>query len=835
MLRRIAIRCVCALSIGIGLGCFATQANHAVLSIKLHLQRASFDPLGATPSLMTHAPHIEHTSLQLVQLATAPDQHTPNVLAAAGLRPLFYIPDNGWLVRASQPAIAAIAALPGFRWSGPLQTIYKFPADLEVHLAQPGPTALFLYLMVSPDREAAAVEQAVRAGGGSLLKRSEGPTGAVLSIRIPAHALPNLLIRDDVLWIEPRRPFRLQNDVAQRIVGATAARRQLLWLNGEGQIIAVTDSGLDIQANLSADFAGRVVRAFSNKEMLQQCESTDWSDRIGHGTHVAGTILGSGALSPEGQSFAGIAPAARLVVQSVVSENSSLDCLDMSDPAYLSTAYAEGARVQNASWGGPTGSSSASRFGRYTLTDHVLDTFLRNQPEHLFVVAAGNYAIDQSGDGVVDLDSMSTPATAKNVLAVGATESERPPNDAMCADVPSARPEQICWSFYYSFIYPPLANDFVSDNPRGMAAFSGRGPADDGRIKPEIVAPGVNIISARSHHPQANYPALYNNNYAYNSGTSMATPLMSGMAALVRQWLVHERSLTRPSSALLKALLLNGTTHISPGQYGIGGQREIPADWPNNVAGWGRASLTDTLGLGGPDQIWLKEHSGGISTGQTAVYSVTVAAGQAFRVTLAWTDVAAAPLVGKTLVNDLDLEIISPSGPLLQGNRQADLPAECRDSGGADRCNNVESIEIAAPVSGTYRIRVAGSSVPDGPQPFALAAHAGSVTDLAAPHGVMLQPIDNQGQPLLDMNWNAVADAMFYQVQISSVSVGSSTPVTRTIRVEENKLILLEDLGTYAVRVRACNASGCGSYSNEVVAQVTTPLHKRWLPFVAKP
>jgi len=71
----------------------------------------------------------------------------------------------------------------------------------------------------------------------------------------------------------------------------------------------------------------------------------------------------------------------------------------------------------------------------------------------------------------------------------------------------------------------------------------------------------------------------------------MATPLTAGAAALVREWLTRVRGIANPSGALMKAVLLNGAVDMSPGQYGTGGTREIPAARPNNVAGWGRVNL----------------------------------------------------------------------------------------------------------------------------------------------------------------------------------------------------------------------------------------------------
>ena len=124
------------------------------------------------------------------------------------------------------------------------------------------------------------------------------------------------------------------------------------------------------------------------------------------------------------------------------------------------------------------------------------DDFLYRHPTHLLVVAAGNDGVDTDLNGVIDADSISSPATAKNVLAVGASENSRSPTLGGCM---VSNPVNRCWGDYLPLSGQPLTSDFVSNNPSGMAAFSSRGPADDGRIKPDLVAPGSNIISARSH------------------------------------------------------------------------------------------------------------------------------------------------------------------------------------------------------------------------------------------------------------------------------------------------------------------------------------------------
>ena len=827
MFHRASVIVLFVLSAGLFLAALPASAGQSTPTAQIHLRRGVFDPLRATPVTAIDLQASPRSSLELVQFSAAPGARTRALLEAAGLRPLVYIPDNTFLVRVLAGA-PALAALPGLRWHGPFVPAYKLPAALDQLTLSPDASSSELRVLAAPDADITALERDLEALRGVVLGRSAGLNGAALHVRLPATALREVVLRDDVLWIEQFGRPTLLNDRARRIVGVNEAWQQLA-LDGTGQIVAVTDTGLDVQAsvqsNANPDFAAaRIIHGFSKHDMNPACDANDWSDQRGHGTHVSGTILGSGARSPAGQSFAGMAPGARLVVEA---GGSGLECLDVSNTGYLANAYDAGARVQNASWGGPTnGDPINPQYGGYDGLAQSIDDFLWNHKQHLFVVAAGNNGKDNNQDGVIDADSISTPATAKNVLSVGATENDRPPTGG-CS---FGAPENLCWSLY-GYSNAPFATNFVSDNIAGMAAFSSRGPADDGRIKPEIVAPGVNIISARSHDSNASYGFIFNADYAYDSGTSMSAPVVSGLAALVRQWLAQDRGIAAPSAALVKALLLNGAADIAPGQYGTGAQREIPAAWPNNVEGWGRAIMTDTVGLGGTDRIWLRENAG-IQTSGVVSYTVAVSDSQPLRITLAWTDYPAVALVGKTLVNDLDLEVETPDGTIVRGNANAALPSTCRDLAGFDRCDNVESVDIPTPIAGGYIIRARGAVVPFGPQPFALAARAQGITDLQPPGATTLQPIDATGDPALILNWTAAAGAIRYQVESSDSADFATVSLTQTVTA--TTLTVVEDVGTYFFRVRACNAAGCGPFSAVRSATVTVPPRKVFLPVISR-
>jgi hypothetical protein len=815
----------------------AATAQPAQPSIKLYLRRGTFDPLVGRPSVAAAVPADASSRLVLAQFTTPPTDALRQALAAAGVHPLLYIPDNGLVLRLSDAGHVALRKLPSLRWYGVFEPAYKLAADLDSQLKAPANPMLDLRLLVAADANLAGFGRGLLALGGQVLGQSAGVNGVALRVRVPAGALGQIMRRDDVLWAEPFRAPRALNDQARDILGVTSARQQLSWLDGSGQIVAVADTGLDVQSsvqgNANPDFpASRIAAAFSPWEVGSsdpQCPHTSasaiWSDRNGHGTHVSGTVLGAGARSPSGLSFAGMAPGAKLVVQSMSTGGDVFDCFPTDVQALLAQAYGAGARVHNASWGDDT------TLGDYTQFASDVDSFLWQHKDYLLVFAAGNRGADASPrDGVIDPDSISQPATAKDIVTVGASENNRPPTTLnTCL---SGLPRNMCWSSYVASA-PPISGDFISDNPNGMAAFSSRGPTTDGRIKPEIVAPGTNIVSAASQDPSAfySYPYPGSSFYAYDNGTSMAAPMISGMAALVRQWLAKTRQVAAPSAALVKALLLNGAANMSPGQYGTGSTREIPAAWPNSVEGWGRAALPDTIGLNG-SQVWLADSSAGLATPGAAInYSLLVGAGQPLRLTLAWTDYPGNPQSSKALVNDLDLEVQTPDGALVRGNATAALGGGCRDSQtGADRCDNAESVVIAAPAAGLYTVRVRAAKLPVGlAQPFALVGSAQSIADHALDAPV-LQLSTSTGSPALALNWNAIAEATFYTIEQSPTS--DFTALSSSYTITQTSTTLVVEAGTAWYRVRACTLGGCGAPSNAMSATVLLPPQKRFLPSV---
>jgi subtilisin family serine protease len=213
----------------------------------------------------------------------------------------------------------------------------------------------------------------------------------------------------------------------------------------------------------------------------------------------------------------------------------------------------------------------------------------------------------------------------------------------------------------------------VSDNPEGLACFSSRGPTDDGRIKPEVVAPGTNVLSTRSS--QVGDDPLWGDLtlghrlrglYCWSGGTSMSTPLVAGLAACVREHLVTQRNHfqdgVKPSGALIKAFIVNGAQPIN-GQF----SGEVPSG-PNSASGFGRVNAANTINPGQLGRAAFDDEAGNaVETGQMRTFPMEVAnVNEPLKVTLCWTDRESTNAGG--LQNRLYLQLVDPNGGVINGD-----------------------------------------------------------------------------------------------------------------------------------------------------------------------
>lgn len=627
----------------------------------------------------------------LLQLKGPVSEENKKTLAQAEVELIEYIPEDAFLARIQRSSASAVKQLACVKWLSPFRPDYKqSPA-----LAKAGAKSQFLVTLF-PGQDSRFVVDKIKRFGGKHLGSQTSPRGNVLRVLADSSKLSDLAGIGSVAWVEPYVQPLLCNDVASGISGVPDARANL-GLYGSTQLVAVADSGLDTgnTSTMSADFSGRVQKTYPLRR------PSDWSDQNGHGTHVTGSVLGSGALSGSNPaahsytgSFAGYAPEARLVFQSIGDTGDYVfPPLHLSD--LFQPVYTDGARVHCDSWGSAVN-------GDYTVYSNEVDQFVWDHKDFSVIFAVGNEGRDTNRDGVIETGNIYAPATAKNCISVGATENLR-----------ATGGYQLGYGVAWPADYPvsPIRYDTMSNNINGLAAFTGHGPTTDGRIKPDVCAPGTNIISSRSHTATADTGwAIYNANYIYWGGTSMSTPQVAGAAALVRDYYQVEKGINA-SAALVKATMVNGAVDMSPGQYGTGSTREMQPV-PDNGQGWGRLNLKQSLCPDPPAVNEFADESAALATGDYRDYYYTVVdASVPLRATLVWTDYPGSVHAAKELVNDLDLTVTSPTG--------STLPLA------PNRTDNVEQVTIATPQLGTYRVRVTGHDVPMGPQDYALVVSGG--------------------------------------------------------------------------------------------------------------
>ena len=829
--------------------------EHAVL-----LRNALIDTaLGSGPSIPEHLKAKGDPGSYIVQAGGAITAAFRDELRKAGAEIVSYVPNNSFLVLASKEAAQKIRSTPGTQAVLPYEAYYKLDALLLPLAVRQDPSPYEqLNVVAFPGRTAQARAQLERLGARVTRPPEATTFGDILTAKIPADALAAVAQINEVHMLGVHFEKKLLNDLSRvklRVSTNTIAPPPQSHyaprdkngtprnLTGEGIVVAVADTGVDPG---HPDLTGRV---FGPNAV---------SDYDGHGTHVIGSLLGDGSRSSSvggdgtnsfargstnGAYFTGMAPRAKAYVQDLIGPDAELQ----------QNAARTNALISNNSWGYP--------LNDYDIFAASYDAAVRDslpgvtgEQEVAYVFAAGN----DGGGGPNGLNgiagSILSPATAKNVISVGAVDQARFISNVVTRGCDT---NGVCQTNRPWLGMTDSDNQVTPFSARGNVGIGIEGPV--GRIKPDVVAPGAMTVSTRSgqyedpdgstntvsfqynsvaigfnatnlyalnlpaeairveiltltnsfsptnmtlligadvdnipasalatndlvldlttvprvrqgtlYYTVANpfhsntvvfdlvvlltftndvgdyYTVLKGLNaplkpyYRYESGTSMAAPKISGMLALIQEYLGTNFSL-RPSPALLKALLINGARSLSQ-NYNLDSHASL------NHQGWGIASISNSIPsnggspTNGPLRFYDQSVTNGLATGGTHYYEVTVppqARSYPLRISAVWTDPPGNPIASVKLVNDLNIlatasatNVIAgvtnsasfvwvgnnfPPGsdfttPLIASSTDPDAEISTnlvQDIENArDLVNNVENIYIAPPLADKYTILV---------------------------------------------------------------------------------------------------------------------------------
>ena len=625
------------------------------------------------------------SGLFLIQFAGTLEPAQRTELKNLGVELIKYVPDDAFIAKLDKVSPSVIAAKSFVTWVGPYKVEHKMHPQLSAmkqSLAQSNAT-VSVNLLLAPSasgKEIAAVRKIL----GVTHHESHMQQGVFVRGEISVKQLDALAQESSVLWVERAQKRKLVDEAASKIVGgedgnlATRTITQQQGFDGSGVMVSVADSGLDTgdTNTMHPDLFGRV-KGFK----FYGSNITDGSDGHGHGTHCAGIVAGNAATGekdPDTEQFygLGVAPGANLFIQRIFDDTANEASPFPADETLTHDAVRAGAKVASNSWG-------TDNQGEYDLDCAQFDALVRDADAG--TAGYQPYIIEFSaGNAGPNSQTINSPACAKNVIATGASEND---------------PGTLASTY-----------GLYAEGRNTMADFSSRGPCADGRLKPDVVAPGTWIASAASSYalnPAGTAWTVIDDLYVFMGGTSMSGPHAAGAAAVFVQFWKVTHTNAIPSCALTKAALINSAEELDQTDGG-------PGPVPNNDEGWGRITLTNIINTNfatAPRAFDYVDQTVLLTNAQVFTKHIFVrGSAQPLKVTLAYTDVPGFPGAVPALVNDLDLEVVAPDGTLYRGN-QFGAGESVPNAPNGDKLNNVEGVYLSTPSAGDWQVRVRATKI----------------------------------------------------------------------------------------------------------------------------
>ncbi len=782
-------------------------------------------------SAKASANQVSETGQWIVQFAGPIKDEWYAAMQATGARIVNYLPSNAYVLSGDAKELARVQRFAReasyVQWQGPVLIEDKLTLGAVEHLKSlrpgvPAPTGIYtIQILTNSPMNSQTRALLSSNSNGRVINEYEILDFTNITLPLSVDSLREIAARPDVVVVEPYiAPTKLDERqnmiVAGNITGNGPTPGDYFsllstWGFNQAQFttsnfgVDVSDSGIDNATTTPNHFGLRLAGAIggTSRVVYNRLEGTanvgsTLQGCDGHGNlnaHIIGGHTGSRTAAPhaDAQGFRyglGVNPFINRIGSSVIFDPSTFTNPNL--PNLQSRAYNDQMRLSSNSWG-----SAAN--GAYTTTSQTFDALTRDaQPTGSTFANAGNqqmvvlFAAGNSGPGV---DTMGAPGTAKNVITVGASENVHPFGAAdQCG-----------------------TTDSGADNLNDIIAFSSRGPTDDGRVKPDIVAPGTHVsggVFQATHSDAGNGAAaacfdasgvcagpgasdfwpLGQQFYTASSGTSHSTPAVAGGASLVYQQFLNNPTYLSdrlpagaqpPSPAMVKAYLTNTTRYMT----GVSANDNL---YSNNQ-GMGLMDLGrafDTTPRIIRDQVAAQAFA---NTGELRVFTGSVSdASRPFRVSLAWTDAPGAT-TGNSFSNNLDLTV-TIAGQTYRGNVFSG--ALSVPGGSADIANNLESVFLPA-------------GFPVG-TPFLVTVRATNITANGIPNDGAADPTD---QDFALVVYNG-ATASLPVIQGTATIVGGTCPANGTAPDPGETLevsIALQNIGTANtgnLNVQLLNQSG---------------------------
>jgi len=628
----------------------------------LRLGGVTFDPLHAGPVFPARLAKASDSKsdLRLVQFRDPVRDVDRVQLRERGIELVQYIHPDTYITWADPEQMRSVQRLPAVRWSGDFAPACR----LLPHLRGRGESELEVRIMIYRGADVGGVVRALHdLEIGTVKRRRMDAKFEVLGCSVRGSVLEQVATIPGVYSVQPvARDGGNRGELANQLNTGLYENSNLVpgyyeWLTsvgftGTGVTLACVDTGVSEQA---PDLVSRITDCVG-----ESCG--DSTTQSSHGTLSAGAMVGdaaSGIVDPwEFLAGQGTAPRARMLEQ-------------LYDPIFtepdgmlrlMRDSRSNGASASNNSWGPsptPLGYDIDTRLVDVGVRDALADEDGNQGLTYVLSIMNGNGGTSSQG----------TPDEAMNVIRVGATRLRS-------------------------------NGGTLQNHVEDLAAVSAHGPCLDGRMLPDLVAPGCYVLSIFDEF-----------NWAYSCGTSLASPQVTGAAGLFCEYYRNRIGLGRdPSPAMTKAAILIAARSLEGGEDADGAPMGHP---PDSRQGWGRLAIDplinpDAEGIRYYDQATVFGESGEEWSLQVEPQDPT----QPIRVMLVWTTAAGHGLGGSTpaWTNDLDL-VVEAGGGTYVGNDIDPSTGWSRTGGTADYMNNTEAVLLGPVAPSTATIRVVASDI----------------------------------------------------------------------------------------------------------------------------